>query len=73
MELHLQESILVLLIQLGLNKKVLNMTLDWDGKEAYFPKYSYKVGSDSPRNMSRDTDRIATSENYEISMPFSRD
>ena len=38
MEFNLEESILVLLIQLGLNEKILNTTLGWDGEEYNIPK-----------------------------------
>lgn len=72
MELYLQESILVLLIQLGLNKKVLNVTLNRDGKESNIPKDSYRIESERPRNVSRWTDRTATNEKTGVSMPFSR-
>ena len=49
-ELYLQEGILVLLIQLGSNEKILDVTLDWNCKECNIPKNSLKVESDSPRN-----------------------
>lgn len=71
-ELYLQESILVLFIQLGLNEKILNVTLDWDGKEDNVPKDSFEGEPDSPRNMLGFTDRTATNENTEVSMAFSR-
>lgn len=62
MELYLQESILVMLIQLGLNKKILNMTFDWDGEEGNIPKDSYQIESGRLRNVSRGADRTATIE-----------
>ena len=71
MELYLQESIPIVIIQLRLNKKVLNVTLNWDGKEGDIAKDSYKVDSASSREVSRDTDRTATDENTGVSMPFS--
>lgn len=52
-ELDVQESILVLFIQLGLNKEVLNVTLDWYSKEDNIPKDSCKVDLDSARNLPR--------------------
>lgn len=71
MKLYLQESILVLLIQLGLNTKVLNVTLDWNGEEGNIPKDAYKGESDRPRSVIG-TDRTATKENTGVSMLFLR-
>ncbi len=70
-ELYLQESIPIVIIQLRLNEKVLNVTLNWDGKEGNIPKNSYKVDSASSRKVSRNTDRTATDDNTGVSMPFS--
>ena len=70
-ELYLQESIPIVIIQLRLNEKVFNVTLNWDGKEGNIPKNSYEVDSASSREVSRNTDRTATDENTGVSMPFS--
>ena len=72
LKIYLQESILVLLIQLGLNKKVLNVTLNWDCEKGDIPKDSYKDEPDSPRFELRDTNRTTTDENTEVSILFSR-
>ena len=52
-ELDLQESILVLFIQLGLNEEVLNATLDWYSKEGNISKDSCRVDLDYARNWPR--------------------
>ena len=72
MDLYLQESILVLFIQLGLNKKVLDAALDWDSKEGNIPKDSYTFKSDILRHVPTSTDRTATDRSNGVSMPFSR-
>lgn len=68
MDLHLQESVLVLLIQFSFYKKILNMTLDWDSKEGNIPKDSCTAELDSPRITLSSTDRTATNDITEVSM-----
>ena len=51
-DLYMQESILVLIIQFGLYNKILNATLNWESKEGDVPENSCAVESDSPRDVS---------------------
>lgn len=67
-DLHFQESVLVLLIKFSLYKKILNMTLDWDSKEGNITKDTCTVELGSPRITRSGTDRTATNDNTEVSM-----
>ena len=51
-DLYMQERILVLIIQFGLYKEILNSTLSGKSKEGDVPKNSCAIESDSSSNVS---------------------
>ena len=51
-DLYMQESMLVLLIQFSVYNEILDATLSRKSKEGDVPKNSCAVESDSPRNVS---------------------